>query len=186
MGAFRLEDDRLLPGPLAGSMMACPDPAMSIETDFRKAFSQPSVVSLAGDVLTLTPVGGGAALRFERVAPPRLAGSEWEVTGYNNGRQAVVSPMVGTRLTLAFSDHQVSGHGGCNGFHGAFTTQGASLVIEPLAITRKVCEEPVMAQEQAFIDALQDATTWAIERGMLDLHRADGERALTASEAGRE
>ena len=42
-----------------------------------------------------------------------------------------------------------------------------------------------MAQEREFIAALQTATTWAIDRGMLDVHRQDGERVLTASEAGK-
>jgi heat shock protein HslJ len=46
------------------------------------------------------------------------------------------------------------------------------------------CEAGVMAQEQEFLRALQSATTWTIVRGMLDVHRADGERVLTASEAG--
>jgi heat shock protein HslJ len=45
--------------------------------------------------------------------------------------------------------------------------------------------EGVMVQEQAFIAALQTATTWAIDRGMLDVHRKDGERVLTANQAGR-
>jgi heat shock protein HslJ len=45
--------------------------------------------------------------------------------------------------------------------------------------------QDLMAQEQEFLRALQTATTWKIVRGMLDVHRADGERVLTASEAGK-
>jgi hypothetical protein len=56
-----------------------------------------------------------------------------------------------------------------------------ALTIHPLATTRKACEEAVMAQEQEFLAALQSAATWEIVRGMLDVHRADGERVLTAS-----
>jgi heat shock protein HslJ len=41
-----------------------------------------------------------------------------------------------------------------------------------------------MEQEREFISALQTATTWAIDRGMLDVHRKDGERVLTANVAG--
>ena len=83
-----------------------------------------------------------------------------------------------------FRDGQVSGSSGCNRFHGSFTAQGNALAIPPLATTRMACEEGLMAQEQEFLRALQSATTWKIVRGMLDVHRADGERVLTASEAG--
>jgi len=141
-------------------------------------------MAVAGNELTLTPQGGGEALRFEREAPPRLEGVEWEVTGYNNGRQAVVGPKVGSRITVMFRDGQVSGSSSCNRFHGSFTAQGNALTIHPLATTRMACEEGLMAQEQEFLSALQSATTWKIVRGMLDVHRADGERVLTASPAG--
>ena len=157
---------------------------MSVEDLFLRSFSGALNISVAGNDLTLTPENGGDALRFAREAPPRLEGVQWEVTGYNNGRQALVSPNVGTRLTLMFQDGQVSGSSGCNRFHGPFTVEGNALTIHPLATTRKACEDAVMSQEQEFLSALQSATTWDIVRRMLDLHRADGERVLTASEVG--
>lgn len=69
-------------------------------------------------------------------------------------------------------------------FHGSFTLEGNALTIHSLATTRKACEDAVMVQEEEFLSALQTATTWNIIRGMLDVHRADGERVLTASEVG--
>jgi heat shock protein HslJ len=134
--------------------------------------------------MTVKPVNGGEALQFERAPPPRLEGVQWEVTGYNNGRQAVVSPKIGTRLTLAFQDGRVSGSSGCNRFHGEFKVEGNALKVGPLATTRMACEDEVMTQERQFLQALESATTWKIVRGMLDVHRADGERVLTAHAAG--
>jgi heat shock protein HslJ len=93
--------------------------------------------------------------------------------------------MTGTRLTLAFKSGQVSGSSGCNRFHGAFTVKGNALTIHPLATTRMACEGAIMVQEQEFLSALQSATTWDIVRGMLDVHRTDGERVLTASKADK-
>jgi heat shock protein HslJ len=90
--------------------------------------------SWPGNDLTLTPENGGDALRFERQEPPRLEGVEWEVTGYNNGQQAVVSPKVGTRLTLMSQDGQVSGSSGCNSFQGAFTVAENALTIHPQSL----------------------------------------------------
>jgi heat shock protein HslJ len=94
--------------------------------------------------------------------------------------------LLGTQLSIAFKDGKVSGSSGCNSFHGPFKAEGKAISIGPLATTRKLCSaEGVMAQEREFIAALQTATTWAIDRGMLDVHRQDGERVLTASEAGK-
>jgi heat shock protein HslJ len=181
-GSYSLDGQRLVLGPLGGTMMACPEPAMSVERTFQGAFSGMLDIAVAGNELTLTPADGGEALRFEREAPPRLEGVQWEVSGYNNGRQAVVGPLVGTRLTLMFEDGQISGFSGCNRFRGLFEVEGNALTIQPLATTRKACEHAVMVQEQEFLRALESATTWDIVRGMLDVHRADGERVLTASE----
>lgn len=181
MGSYALDGGRLALGPVGGTMMACPEPVMAVENRFLKAFSGTLQIAVAGDRLTLTPADGGEALQFERAPPPRLEGVLWDVTGYNNGRQAVVGPKVGTRLTLEFKDGMVSGSSGCNRFHGAFSADGKALKIGPLATTRMACPDEVMAQEQEFLRALETATTWDIVRGMLDVHRADGARVLIAS-----
>ncbi len=183
-GSYALEGEKLVLGLLGGTMMACAEPAMSIENQFLSSFSGGLQIAIGENDLTLKPENGADVLRFERQAPPRLEGVAWEVSGYNNGRQAVVSPLADSRLTLIFQDGQVSGSGGCNSFHGSFTAAAGALTIKPLATTRKACEEKLMAQEQEFLTALQSATTWKISRGMLELHRADGERVLTASESG--
>jgi len=180
VGSYTLDGGTLVLGQLGGTMMACPEPARSTEEQFLRAFSGTMQVLVEGDHLMLMPESGGDALRFERGAPPRIEGVRWEVTGYNNGRQAVVSPMAGTRLTLEFEDGKVSGDSGCNRFHGSFAVAGNALTIGPLATTRMACDGESMVQEQQFLAALASAATWDIVRGMLDIHRADGERALWA------
>lgn len=184
MGSYTLDGERLVLGVLGGTMMSCPEPAMSVEDRFLKSFSGTLNVAVAGNAMSLTPASGGEALQFERAPPPRLEGVQWEVTGYNNGRQAVVSPKVGTRLSLVFQDGRVSGSSGCNRFQGPFTLEGGVLQIGPLATTRMACDEAVMTQEQEFLRALESAAKWDIVRGMLDVHRADGERVLTANATG--
>lgn len=42
------------------------------------------------------------------------------------------------------------------------------------------CPEPLMVEEQAFLAALQSAVTWNLVGNILDMHRADGERAIMA------
>jgi heat shock protein HslJ len=93
----------------------------------------------------------------------------------------VVSPLIGTTLTLSFQGGSVVGQAGCNSFRASYRREGDRLTIGPAAATRKRCNgKGVMQQEREFLAALASATTWAIDRDMLDLHRADGERVLLA------
>ena len=38
-----------------------------------------------------------------------------------------------------------------------------------------------MVQEREFLAALESAVTWSVEGGVLDMHRADKERAMFAN-----
>ena len=181
MGSYQIDRDRVILGPLAGTMMACAPDAMEREGEFKRAFSGTFRYAITGDELVLSRASGPKLL-FRRETEPALAGVTWDVTGYNNGRHAVVSPVSGTRLTLAFDGSRVTGHGGCNSFRAGYTQDGDRIAIQPPTLTRMACEgEGVMAQEQAFLAALATVTTWTIAGGMLDMHRADGERVLTAN-----
>jgi heat shock protein HslJ len=178
-GGYRLEGDRLQLGQLASTMMACPDPAMSVENAFQAAFAGTFEFTVDGDRL-LVSAASGESLSFERVAPPQLDGSAWKVTNYNNNRQAVVGVIGDSDITLVFGAEEVSGSAGCNRFWASYTTDGDSISFGPAATTRMACEEPLMTQEQAFLAALASAVTWRIDGNVLDMHRADSERAIWA------
>jgi heat shock protein HslJ len=62
-GTYTIEKGRIVFGPLMGTMMACPQPAMSIERTVRKALTGAVPYTLAGDTLTFT--AGGTTLVFE-------------------------------------------------------------------------------------------------------------------------
>jgi heat shock protein HslJ len=136
--------------------------------------------TIAGDRLSLT-ADSGAVLLFDKEAAATLEGATWEVTGYNNGRQAVVSPITDTQLSVAFEKGTVTGQAGCNTFRAPFSIEGNRIKVGPVATTRKMCAENVMTQEREFLKALESATTWSIDAGLLDLHRADSERVLVGS-----
>lgn len=182
-GGYSVDRDRLTVNTLAGTMMACGDDVMAIERAFAKALEGTSRFHIADGRLTLRLDAESAlVLEFSAVPPPQLEGIEWEVTGYNNGRSAVVGPQLGTMLTVRFDDGALTGNAGCNRFHGTYTRDGSRLRIDSaMATTRMHCADDVMQQEREFLAAVQSAATWAVERDMLDMHRADGERALTAS-----
>ena len=178
-GGYQLEGDSLTLGPIAGTMMACPEPGMSVENAFRQAFAGAFQYSIDGDLLQVAS-SSGESLQFARMAPPRLDGSTWKVTSYNNNRQAVVGVLGDAEITLSFADGEVSGSAGCNNFHGTYVVEGDRIEFGPARTTRMTCEEPLMTQEQQFLAALASAVTWRIDGNVLDMHRADGERAIWA------
>lgn len=178
-GSYSLDGNRLTVGPVASTQMACPEPGASTEAAFQKALTGSLDLALDGDHLSATTASGDQ-LRFKREPPPRLAGVDWKVTSFNNGRHAVVGVLGESSITLSFKDGQASGSAGCNSFHGTYSTEGSKLQFGPLATTRRACEEPLMTQEREFLAALASAVTWTIEGNVLDMHRADGERAIWA------
>jgi heat shock protein HslJ len=178
-GSYTVEGDQLKIGPVASTQMACPEPGSSIETAFHKALSGTLRYVLDGDHLTATTASGDT-LRFQREPPPQLAGVNWKVTSFNNNRHAVVGVLGQSSITMSFKDGTVAGSAGCNNFHGKYSTAGSKLEVGPLATTRRACEEPLMTQEREFLAALASAVTWSIDGNVLDMHRADGERAVWA------
>jgi heat shock protein HslJ len=124
----------------------------------------------------------GAVLATFAAQSQSLAGTSWNVTGYNNGKQAVVSVLNGTSLTMAFAaDGKVGGSAGCNRYSAAYTSEGQKLNIGPAAATRMMCTKPegVMEQEQQFLRALETVATARFEGDRLELRTAGGQLAMT-------
>lgn len=179
-GSYKVDGDRVILGPLAGTMMACPEPQTAIESAFRAAFWGTVGYSIRGDRLSLI-AESGTVLVLEAEPPPRVEGVTWDVTGFNNNRHAVVGLESETRITFSFDQGTVSGNAGCNTFRAPYSIDGNRVKIGPAVTTRKACAGERMVQERAFLAALESATTWSLEGGILDMHREDGERALMAN-----
>lgn len=183
MGGYTVDRDHLTLGQLAGTLMACPGAGMAVESAFKASLAGTLRYAIADNRLTLTPASG-APLLFDLEPTATLEGVKWEVSGFNNGRQAVVGTVTGTTLTLSFQSGNVTGSSGCNTYRASYKTDGKRIFIGPVAVTRMTCDgKGVMEQEREFLAALETAKKWTIESGMLDVHRADGERVLTASES---
>jgi heat shock protein HslJ len=164
----------------ASTMMACPPEVMQQAQAFMGVLSGRRTYRVEGSRLQL--LGDGAVLATFAIQSQSLAGTSWKVTGFNNGRQAVVSPLTGTEPTLAFlGDGRYSGSAGCNNFTGSWTAQGLKVTLGPAAATRRMCGEPagVMEQEQQLLKALQTASTARFEGDRLELRTADGALAAT-------
>jgi heat shock protein HslJ len=175
--------DALEVGPRgASTQMACPPAVMKQAQAFMQALQDARTWRVAGRELALLGADGAMLATFAAQSRD-LAGTRWKVTGYNNGRQAVVSALGGTTLTMAFGDGgKVNGSAGCNRFSGRYTAAGdGKLVIDSVIATRKLCAQPegVMEQERQFLDALRAVATARFEADRLELRKADGALAAT-------
>jgi heat shock protein HslJ len=180
-GNYKQNGDRLIVGQLGSTMMACVESASAVERSFQSALAGELQVALDGQGLRLSS-SSGTVLQFVAEPSPQLEGVTWNVKNYNNGRQAVVGVMGGATLSLQFKDGKVSGDAGCNTFRASFKTTGNRIEFGPAATSRRACNEELMAQEQQFLAALASSVTWAIEGGVLDMHRADAERTIWATQ----
>lgn len=132
-----------------------------------------SLMLYQGDVAGITMIDQGNS----------LAKTSWSVTTYNNGKQAVVSLLPETEITITFGDDgTVSGNSGCNSFTGQYTFSDSAISIGQLASTMMFCEQPegVMDQETAFLVAMQSVATWQIQGNELSMRTAEDALAIMA------
>ncbi len=79
----------------------------------------------------------------------------------------------GFETTLIVSPGQIGGNGGCNTYGGNLEVTGSKIDITNVFSTMMACEES-LAQEQAFFAALENADSYEIVDGVLQLKGADG------------
>ena len=160
---------------MAMTMMMCEQAVMDQESAYMQALGEAKTFAVNGDQLTLTG-GDGTQLAVYKAQSQDLAGTNWEVTAYNNGKQAVIGVLEGTTLTASFGkDGSMSGNSGCNDFNGPYKIDGDQITIGPLASTMKMCSDPagVMDQEAQYLAALQSAANYQIEGNVLQLRTKD-------------
>lgn len=83
-------------------------------------------------------------------------------------------------ITLQFSGRGVGGNAGCNTYAGNFEFSNDTLTIGELITTLIACSEPILAQEDAYLDALQTATGYSISGDQLTISYPDGALLFTA------
>ncbi len=154
------------------TLVACPPDSQA--DVFLAGLNQVTSYSFSGTTLQLGLSSGGQML-FTPLPTPELVGPLWQLTAYNNGRGGVQSIQTGTQPTAMFgADGQITGSGGCNSFSGPYQSTSTTLTIGPLASTFKACDQPIMDQETAYLNALQQTSTYRFDNGRLVLVDASG------------
>lgn len=115
-----------------------------------------------------------------------LKDTQWTLVSYADAQGEMVAPLPGTEITAEFTAEEIAGRAGCNHYFGSYDINGAELTLGPVAATEMWCAEPegTMAQEQAYLVALQATAGYRVEGETLTLLDADGAPLATFSPAG--
>jgi heat shock protein HslJ len=160
--------------PAASTMMACPPAVATQANDYMTALGAATRYQLRGGQLIL--LDGTTALATFVASREDLAGTTWLVTGYNNGQEAVVSPLLGADIIINLDDaNLISGNAGCNDFFAQVQASNGIIEIDGVGATRRTCATPsgVMEQETEFFAALESAATYTIDGDFIELRNAD-------------
>lgn len=103
---------------------------------------------------------------------------------YEDGGMREVFPY--TAISATFSENgEVYGSAGCNRYSAFYLRDGDRVVMGPAASTRMFCSKPegIMAQEAAFLRALENTAAVRVRDGQIELLNPAGETALILVEA---
>ncbi|HPF11775.1 MAG TPA: META domain-containing protein [Flavobacteriaceae bacterium] len=79
-------------------------------------------------------------------------------------------------------DKGIKGNTGCNSFFGKYTLDLYALSFSEIASTEMACDQPIMDVENAFLNALNQTGSYALQNGILTLYsKTDRSVLLTAS-----
>lgn len=178
---YTTEGAILTVGPIASTRKLCDDAISANENIFLDLLQNAGTWSLDGPVLTITATDGGTLVfGGEAAEPAAFAGTDWQLASISG--QDVPAGIAAN--AIFGEDFTVAGNAGCNTFSGDYSVDGESIVIGPLAATRKACEPDVMDVENAFLNGLEQVSTMAISGQMLTLSSSDGSVQLVLTAGG--
>jgi heat shock protein HslJ len=119
-------------------------------------------------------------------APYAPEGLEWVLEAYLDEGSlrdiASESPPPAT-VTLRLQDGMASGTAGCNDYSGAYEIGPETLTFaDEFALTMMMCDEPLMAVEQAYLALLPTVAGWTVDGYTLTLTDAEGLEILRYEE----
>jgi heat shock protein HslJ len=83
----------------------------------------------------------------------------------------------GTTIDLTITEESISGNAGCNSYNGSveLDIDNSTMTVGPDVVsTMMACEEPIMAQEQKYLDVLTRVTSFEVAPDELILKDAEG------------
>lgn len=148
----------------------------------------PLLVALAA--CASPPPGGASAAAGTTgtVDAPALAAHGWRLAGATDAagqRIEALFPEAAAPLQFSFADGRIAVSGGCNRLSAAYTLEGGTLQVGPVAQTKMFCGGgALMAADEAVAARLQGALSTSVQDGRLVLSNAGGDRLVLEAAAG--
>ncbi len=104
-----------------------------------------------------------------------------------NGNPVNTSGDKKVHMSFAALDKTIRGNTGCNSFFGSYTLDLYALSFSDIGQTEMACDEPIMATENAFMQALRNTGSYSLQENILTLYsKADRSVLLTAKKDTKE
>lgn len=175
-GDYSVKGNEITFGEFVSTLMACEDPIMKQEDAAHRVLTGTATYEIEGDTLTITNkdlvlvlarIMGSA----EETAVP-LTGV-WRLTSYGTP-EVMSSALADVEAQLLFdADGTVTGSSGCNAFGGNYTVQTDQITFREIASTLKLCDAPLMGQEEAIQQVLTDTASFVINGNTLTITNND-------------
>jgi heat shock protein HslJ len=180
--SYEINGEQLQLGRVAATRKACDAPADAVETEYLRALDAVGTWRLDGDELVLGDNHGKALLRLREASPAGV----WVATAILQ-RDAVASPLPGTKLTAEFAiDGTLTGSAGCNAYRAQYTRARRTLRITPPTRATEHCTNPagIMDQENAYLTSLPLTRSYQLDGETLTLLTTKGTIVATYTRSG--
>lgn len=177
-GDYTVAGDQITFGEFVSTLMACDDPIMSQEGIVHQVITGTGSYKIEGDTLTLS--NNGMVLVFRRGASgaeepsgsASLIGA-WKLSPYGSA-DVLSSALADVEAGLMLDeDGTLTGTSGCNEFGGGFTVEGDQITFKEIVSTLKLCDTPLMGQEEAMQQALTETANYQIDGDTLTIMNND-------------
>ncbi|PKO08333.1 MAG: hypothetical protein CVU40_16255 [Chloroflexi bacterium HGW-Chloroflexi-2] len=169
---------------LMGTLMACEETIMTQSSDYTSALRKASKYNITDTRLHLLDENGNTLAIFEAQSQ-ELAGTSWLATYVNTeSSDGVVSSssIQAAQQTLSFDkDGKISGNAGCNDYFANYEVKDKDLSISAIGSTKMFCGDGLMAEETAFLVALDKAASYRISGDSLQIFAADDTTLISFS-----
>ena len=183
-GDYKIEGDQIRFGEFVSTAMACDDPIMSQEEAAHQVMTGSAPYEIAGETLTITNNAmvlvftRGTPSSEEASSPASLAGA-WSLSSYGS-TDVMSSALQDVEAGLTFNeDGTVTGTSGCNEFGGGYAVEGDRITFKEIMSTLKLCDTPLMGQEEAIQQVLTETASYQIDGNTLTITNNDRVLVLT-------
>ncbi len=158
------------------TFMACPPETAPTEQAYLATLNGAQSYQILANQMVLTSSEGQMAFVADRTP---LVGTNWRLTAMGD-ITAPIAPAEEAEFNAFFTRQMGSpsgllqGRSGCNEYNATFAASLTEIKINPPATTRMACPSPVAEQESEFLQALTDASQYAIVGDVLKIPYGEG------------